>query len=128
MQTKPLLYGLIGFFMGGALVAIAATTFDKPEADSKSADSSMQTSMADMTDSLEGKTGEAFDKAFLSGMIVHHKGAVAMAKAAQRDAQHDEIKQLADDIIAAQNKEISQMILWQTQWGYADGSKESMVH
>lgn len=31
METKPLLYGLIGFFIGGLLVSIAATTFNKPE-------------------------------------------------------------------------------------------------
>lgn len=31
MDTKPLLYGLIGFFLGGLLVSIAATTFDRPE-------------------------------------------------------------------------------------------------
>lgn len=31
METKPLLYGLIGFFLGGLLVSIAATTFDKPD-------------------------------------------------------------------------------------------------
>ena len=32
MQTKELLYGLIGFFLGGLLVSVAATTFDKPQA------------------------------------------------------------------------------------------------
>ncbi len=31
MDTKPLLYGLAGFFIGGFIVALAATTFDKPE-------------------------------------------------------------------------------------------------
>lgn len=31
METKPLLYGIIGFLLGGLLVSIAATTFDKPE-------------------------------------------------------------------------------------------------
>lgn len=30
MDTKSLLYGLIGFFIGGLLVSVAATTFDKP--------------------------------------------------------------------------------------------------
>ncbi|HET8884065.1 MAG TPA: hypothetical protein VFM68_01185 [Candidatus Saccharimonadales bacterium] len=30
MDTKVLLAGLIGFFMGGLLVSVAATTFDKP--------------------------------------------------------------------------------------------------
>lgn len=29
METKPLLYGLIGFFIGGLLVSIAATTFER---------------------------------------------------------------------------------------------------
>jgi hypothetical protein len=28
MDTKSLLYGLIGFFIGGLLVSIAATTFE----------------------------------------------------------------------------------------------------
>lgn len=31
MDTKSLLAGLIGFFIGGLLVSVAATTFDKPE-------------------------------------------------------------------------------------------------
>jgi len=31
METKPLLYGLIGFFIGGLLVAIAANTFNNAE-------------------------------------------------------------------------------------------------
>lgn len=29
MDTKPLIYGLIGFFIGGLLVSVAATTFEK---------------------------------------------------------------------------------------------------
>lgn len=33
METKPLLYGVIGFILGGLLVSVAATTFDKPAAD-----------------------------------------------------------------------------------------------
>ncbi len=31
METKPLLYGLIGFFIGGLLVSIAAHTFNSDE-------------------------------------------------------------------------------------------------
>ncbi|MNR62215.1 hypothetical protein D3C85_1841670 [compost metagenome] len=31
MEIKPLLYGLIGFFLGGLLVSIAAHTFNKDE-------------------------------------------------------------------------------------------------
>lgn len=45
METKPLLYGLIGFFIGGLLVSIAANTFDKQELQVKS--ESAQHRMAD---------------------------------------------------------------------------------
>lgn len=124
MQTKPLLYGLIGFFIGGFIVAVAATTFDKPGA----ATNASEMSMSDMTTSLKGKTGDDFDKAFLNEMIAHHKGAVAMAQLAAKHAKHNEVKQLSTDIITAQNKEITEMILWQTQWGYAQGSDMNMMN
>lgn len=41
-----------------------------------------------------------------------------MAKLAKERAQHGEIKQLSDEIIAAQEKEITQMRTWQNEWGY----------
>lgn len=31
MRSKELLYGLIGFFLGGLLVSVAATTFNNAE-------------------------------------------------------------------------------------------------
>ena len=42
METKPLLYGIIGFILGGLLVSIAATTFEKPEVERKSQPGEMQ--------------------------------------------------------------------------------------
>lgn len=76
----------------------------------------MQGMMDAMMMTLSGKTGDAFDEAFLSEMIMHHEGAVGMAEAALRDAKHDEIKQLAQAIIAAQTEEISQMKEWKRSW------------
>lgn len=77
-------------------------------------------SMADMMQSmnaqLQGKTGDAFDQAFLSEMIVHHQGAVEMAQLALTNAKHQEIKDLAKAIIAAQNKEIADMKGWMKAW------------
>jgi len=125
MQTKPLLYGLIGFFIGGFIVAVAATTFDKSDSNTSKAS---EMSMSDMTTSLKGKAGDDFDKAFLNEMIAHHKGAVAMAQLASKNAKHDEVKQLSKDIITAQDKEIEEMILWQTKWGYAQGSDMTMMN
>lgn len=78
--------------------------------------SDMSSMMADMNLALQGKTGDAFDKEFLSEMIVHHQGAVQMAQLALANAKHQEIKNLANDIIAAQNKEIAEMEMWQKSW------------
>lgn len=75
-------------------------------------------SMAQMTDSLKGKTGDDFDEAFLAAMIAHHQGAVDMARLAQANAKHDEIKAMANDIISTQSQEIDKMQTWQSDWGY----------
>ena len=75
-------------------------------------------SMSDMVTNLNGKTGDAFDKEFLAGMIVHHQGAIDMAKLAAAQAKHQEVKDLANNIVAAQNREIAQMQAWQKNWGY----------
>lgn len=79
-------------------------------------DSMMQGSMDGMMAQLEGKTGDAFDQAFLSEMIMHHEGAVDMAEAALKNAKHQEIKDLAQAIITAQKAEIKQMQDWQKSW------------
>lgn len=79
--------------------------------------------MSDMNAQLQGKTGDAFDKAFLELMIDHHQDAINMAHSAKADAKHDELKTLADDIIKAQSNEITQMKTWQTQWGYGQANQ-----
>lgn len=46
------------------------------------------------------------DGAFLAGMAPHHESAIEMAEMAQKEAEHPEIRKLADDIIEAQTDEI----------------------
>jgi uncharacterized protein (DUF305 family) len=41
-----------------------------------------------------------------------------MARAGQKSAKHQEIKDMADDIISAQQSEIDMMRGWQREWGY----------
>jgi uncharacterized protein (DUF305 family) len=60
-------------------------------------------------DSPETASGNTADAAFVSDMIVHHEGAIAMARIAQRRATRPEIEQLADEVVAAQASEISTM-------------------
>ncbi len=79
---------------------------------------SMQGVMESMRTSLNGKIGDDFDSAFMTEMIVHHQGAIVMAQQAKKYANHEEIKQLADNIIETQTSEIEQMKLWQHVWGY----------
>ncbi len=76
----------------------------------------MGNAMDDMMAGLEGKTGDEFDKAFLSEMIMHHEGAVQMAEAALQSAKHQEIKDMARAIISAQTAEINQMRMWGKNW------------
>lgn len=80
------------------------------------ANGGMQGAMQGMMAGLDGKTGDDFDKAFLSEMIMHHQGAVDMAQLALTNAKHQEIKDLAKNIIDAQNKEIADMKKWQGSW------------
>ena len=81
-------------------------------------------SMEGMVESLEAKTGDDFDKEFTGLMIEHHQGAIDMANLAKINAKHQEIKNLADDIISAQTNEFKMMQDWQKTWGYEREVKE----
>lgn len=63
------------------------------------------------------ETGVApYDALFLDSMIVHHQGAVEMARQALEQAEHPELRALAEAILAAQEAEIAQMRLWREAW------------
>lgn len=116
MDTKVLLTGIISFVAGALLVSIVASSLDKPEAQT--------TSEQNMTSSLRDKTGDNFDKAFISGMIMHHQDAIDMAKMAESQANHQEVKDLSKQMIEAQQKEINIMKQWQVDWGFDSASME----
>lgn len=57
------------------------------------------------------------EKQFLEDMILHHDAAVVMAKQVLGvQGIHEEVKNLANEIIKAQTKEISQMRTWISTW------------
>lgn len=79
-------------------------------------DMSMNHMMMDMTAGLMGKTGDEFDKVFLDEMIVHHQGAVDMAKMVKQNSKRPEMLKFADDIITVQSREIQMMKGWRAAW------------
>lgn len=79
----------------------------------------MMDTNAGMMNDLNGKTGDEFDKAFLTQMIMHHQSAIDMASTGATNAYHQEVKDLTKGIITAQTKEILQMRQWQKDWGYS---------
>lgn len=117
METKTLLTGIICFIAGALLVSTAATTFDKKETET--------IAMNVMVQSLQNKTGDDFDKAFIEQMIMHHEGAIAMAKLSASQAKHEEIKTLSKNILTAQQQEIDEMKRWQQHWNYERTDTES---
>jgi uncharacterized protein (DUF305 family) len=64
---------------------------------------------------------------FIDGMTVHHQGAVNMAKEVLAKSKRQEMKQLANNIIAAQNSEIDRMKEWRKTW-YPQASSTPMAY
>lgn len=79
-------------------------------------DGAMMHAMDEMMLGFRGKTGEAYEEAFLIGMIVHHLGAIDMAKELLNQTDRPELVNLANEIISAQNKEVDMMKEWLKVW------------
>ncbi len=58
---------------------------------------------------LEAAEGAEFDQMFLQMMIAHHEGAVEMADTQLDEGENPEARQLAEEIIEAQESEIGRM-------------------
>lgn len=63
----------------------------------------------DMASEMLMENGEYSDERFIDAMAPHHQGAVEMAEVALENAEHQELQQLARDIVTGQQAEIEQM-------------------
>jgi uncharacterized protein (DUF305 family) len=57
-----------------------------------------------------------FDEAFIDAMIPHHQSAIYMAQVAHEKSKIPAIKELAENIVSAQKREIEQMKQWRKEW------------
>jgi uncharacterized protein (DUF305 family) len=65
---------------------------------------------------LEAASGPEFDRVFLRMMLPHHASAIAMCEEVMMGAPREEIGALADEIVAAQAKEIGEMQEWRERF------------
>jgi uncharacterized protein (DUF305 family) len=72
--------------------------------------------MGMMMDPQQLANREPFDKAFIDAMIPHHQSAIEMSRVALENSDNPRIKELAENIISAQQEEIEQMKQWRQQW------------
>lgn len=89
---------------------------DDMDMDASDSPMSMDNMMMDMNAGLQGLKGDDLDKEFLKEMIVHHQGAIEMAKTLKAGTKRPELLKMADDIINVQSKEVSMMQGWLDTW------------
>ncbi len=118
MSTKTLAAAILGFLLGGFVVSLAATLGDSDETGGSG------TTMSAMTEELRDKNGEEYDALFLAHMIEHHQAALDMAELSEERAGHTEIKELSEEVVTAQQREIARMREWQERWGYDDNASD----
>jgi len=82
----------------------------------------------DMMEMDLGPTDADYDLRFIDAMILHHQGALVMAREVQQKSTRPELKQLADEIIEAQEKEIAQMQQWKKAWYPQSGEQPMAWH
>lgn len=105
----------------------ATQTSDKP--DTMHGGSMNHGSGIDHSMSMDlGPADADFDLRFVDAMIPHHQGAVEMAQEVLSKSQRPEMKKLAEDIIAAQKREINQMKQWRQAWYPKADSKPMAWH
>jgi uncharacterized protein (DUF305 family) len=63
----------------------------------------------DMAKQMIMQNGGYSDRRFIDAMVPHHQGAIAMARVALKNAEHEEIKELSRNIISTQQAEIEEL-------------------
>jgi uncharacterized protein (DUF305 family) len=71
--------------------------------------------MDDLT-ALEAAPVAEFDRNFVEQMIPHHEMAIMMSQMLDATTERPEMKQLAENLITSQSREVTMMRSWLTSW------------
>ena len=106
---------LLAFLLATALV-LASSCGGSDSGESEQGGAGSEDSMQGMDHGGMGmgsemvmENGEYSDESFIDAMAPHHQGAVEMAEVALENAEHPELRQLAENIVADQRAEIEQL-------------------
>ena len=100
-----------GIILAIGLLAAPAVAQDTMHQHGGSADA-MQDAMQQMQHGMDMPATGDVDVDFARMMIPHHQGAIGMAKAELANGKDPQLRQLAEEIIAAQEKEILFLKEW----------------
>ncbi|QUS60901.1 DUF305 domain-containing protein [Synechocystis sp. PCC 7339] len=101
MRNQLWIYGLAGLLLSGSAAGVTAVYRHQ----------SPPQMMAQ-----HGMQMQWTDQSFIEMMIPHHQDAIDMAEMALQKAEHPELKELAQNIIRDQEREIKEMKTWYQQW------------
>lgn len=110
---------VLTLLVAGVAYAIATSSPDKStEASLPKTTADQDEEVASTSDTYTALQGDAFDEQYIAGMFAHHEGAVNMSEKALAFAGKQEIKDLANDIVQSQSREMATLLDWQEKLGY----------
>ncbi len=62
------------------------------------------------------ENGKYSDERFIDAMVPHHQSAIEMVQVTSEKSKNTKIKELAENIVSAQKREIEQMQQWRRKW------------
>ena len=101
--------GMQGMDHGGENEAKKPKGEAKSEAQGEEGMRGMDHGSGGMASGMLTEDGEYSDERFIDAMVPHHQGAIDMAEVALGNAEHREVKELAEDIVSAQEAEIERL-------------------
>lgn len=111
MDSK-LKYGLGGLIVGGLLVWLTGII----ALNSNNTNVTAMMGVGNISQKEVKVNSNSLDSHFIEQMIPHHEDAITMSKLALKNAEHNELKTLAQNIISSQGKEIELMKDWYRDW------------